>query len=64
MDLSNMNTSEIYEIDYRGPETHTSIPPPRGGRHNNHHQGMLFHHKATKPGKNVRNSIFKYYSVL
>ncbi|KAF3622778.1 putative cell number regulator 8-like [Capsicum annuum] len=52
MDLSNVDTSEIYEIDYRGPETHTNIPPPRGGRHNSHHQGMLFHHKAIKPGKN------------
>ncbi|OIW11203.1 hypothetical protein TanjilG_28294 [Lupinus angustifolius] len=20
--------SEIYEIDYRGPETHSSVPPP------------------------------------
>ncbi|KAJ8542195.1 hypothetical protein K7X08_017061 [Anisodus acutangulus] len=48
--LSNVD-SGIYDIDYRGPETHTSIPPPRGGRHNSHHQGMLFHHKATKPGK-------------
>ncbi|CAN4121578.1 unnamed protein product [Withania somnifera] len=52
MDLSNVDMSGIYEIDYRGPETHTNIPPPRGGRHNSHHQEMLFHHKATKPVKN------------
>ncbi|KAF3623972.1 hypothetical protein BC332_23128 [Capsicum chinense] len=56
MDLSNVDTSEIYEIDYRGPETHTNIPPPRGGRHNSHHQGMLFHHKAIKPGKNGKKN--------
>ncbi|KAL3825923.1 hypothetical protein ACJIZ3_021952 [Penstemon smallii] len=32
--------SEVYVIDYRGPETHTSIPPPNragGGRPNIHH---------------------------
>ncbi|CAN4117031.1 unnamed protein product [Withania somnifera] len=56
MELSNVDTSEIYEIDYRGPETHTNIPPPRGGRHNSHHQGMLCHHKATKPGKNGKKN--------
>ena len=22
--------NEIYEIDYRGPETHSSVPPPHG----------------------------------
>ncbi|KAH0635578.1 hypothetical protein KY289_035493 [Solanum tuberosum] len=56
MDLSKVDTSEIYEIDYRGPETHTNIPPPRGGRHNSHHQGMLFHHKPTKLGKNGKKN--------
>uniref|UniRef100_M0ZNC4 Transmembrane protein n=1 Tax=Solanum tuberosum TaxID=4113 RepID=M0ZNC4_SOLTU len=56
MDLSKVDTSEIYEIDYRGPETHTNIPPPRGGRHNSHHQGMLFHHKPIKPGKNGKKN--------
>ncbi|KAL5740744.1 hypothetical protein ACOSQ2_029924 [Xanthoceras sorbifolium] len=24
--------SEVYEIDYRGPETHSSIPPPDHSR--------------------------------
>ncbi|KAM3205306.1 hypothetical protein P3L10_028716 [Capsicum annuum] len=49
MDLSKMD-SEIYEIDYRGPETHTYIPPPKGsrGRHNFHHQSMLKHHRKFK----------------
>ncbi|KAG5584411.1 hypothetical protein H5410_044845 [Solanum commersonii] len=56
MDLSKVDTSEIYEIDYRGPETHTNIPPPRGGRHNSH-QGMLFHHKPTKLGKMGRKTM-------
>ncbi|XP_070021619.1 uncharacterized protein [Nicotiana sylvestris] len=46
MDLLNMD-SGIYEIDYRGPETHTYIPPPTGsrGRHNFQHQSMLQHRK-------------------
>ncbi|TMX00122.1 hypothetical protein EJD97_001378 [Solanum chilense] len=52
MDLSKVNASEIYEIDYRGPETHTKIPPQKGRRPNNQHQA--FHLNATKPGKNVR----------
>ncbi|OIW21551.1 hypothetical protein TanjilG_06244 [Lupinus angustifolius] len=25
--------SKIYEIDYRGPETHTSVPPPHDHSH-------------------------------
>ncbi|XP_055808308.1 uncharacterized protein LOC129876852 [Solanum dulcamara] len=59
MDLLKMD-SQIYEIDYRGPETHTYIPPPKGsrGKHNFHHQSMLKHHrkfkglvKASKPGE-------------
>ncbi|XP_012464223.1 uncharacterized protein LOC105783364 [Gossypium raimondii] len=27
---------EIYEIDYRGPKTHSSIPPPDNSRHRRH----------------------------
>ncbi|XP_059298219.1 uncharacterized protein LOC132050896 [Lycium ferocissimum] len=57
MDLLNMD-SGIYEIDYRGPETHTYIPPPKGsrGKHRFHHQSMLKHRKfkglkASKPGE-------------
>ncbi|OIT22932.1 hypothetical protein A4A49_29258 [Nicotiana attenuata] len=59
MELTNVE-SGIYDIDYRGPETHTNIPPPRGGRHNSHHQtAIFFHHKSkglktTRPGKMVR----------
>nr|XP_010326007.1 uncharacterized protein LOC101252623 [Solanum lycopersicum] len=56
MDLSKVNASEIYEIDYRGPETHTKMPPQRVGRHNNHHRGTLFHPNATKPGKNGKKN--------
>ncbi|XP_015055131.1 uncharacterized protein LOC107001687 [Solanum pennellii] len=50
MDLFKMD-SEIYEIDYRGPETHTYIPPPKGskGKHNFHHQNMMLkHHRKFK----------------
>lgn len=70
IDLLKMD-SEIYEIDYRGPETHTYIPPPKGskGKHNFHHQSMLKHHrkfkglKASKSGEiNVRINLI--YSFL
>ncbi|KAJ7976990.1 putative Transmembrane protein [Quillaja saponaria] len=44
--------SEIYEIDYRGPETHSAIIPPPDHSHakssnsiNIHHQG-LFHDQS------------------
>lgn len=65
MDLFKMD-SEIYEIDYRGPETHTYIPPPKGskGKHNFHHQNMMLkHHRKFKglkvPEKfSVSNLIF------
>ncbi|GMI84734.1 hypothetical protein HRI_002142700 [Hibiscus trionum] len=33
---------EVYEIDYRGPETHSSIPPPG----NSHHHRHLIHRKV------------------
>ncbi|KAL2514390.1 uncharacterized protein Fot_28361 [Forsythia ovata] len=40
--------SEIYEIDYRGPETHTYIPPPNrsGDRPKIHHQTSMIRHKS------------------
>ncbi|CAJ2656661.1 uncharacterized protein LOC123922865 [Trifolium pratense] len=31
--------SEVYEIDYKGPETHSSVPPP-------HHNPRLFPRKS------------------
>ncbi|GFP89154.1 hypothetical protein PHJA_001059100 [Phtheirospermum japonicum] len=46
--------SEIYEIDYRGPETHTYIPPPdrAGDRPRIHHQtSMARRHKSKRHGK-------------
>ncbi|KAJ1387686.1 hypothetical protein SESBI_39753 [Sesbania bispinosa] len=37
--------SEVYEIDYRGPETHSSVPPP-------HHSGGKPHsHSHLRAGK-------------
>ncbi|XAR50996.1 hypothetical protein NMG60_11005487 [Bertholletia excelsa] len=38
LDVANMD-SEIYDIDYRGPETHSHLPPPSrsGGRHHHIH---------------------------
>nr|KJB16753.1 hypothetical protein B456_002G249500 [Gossypium raimondii] len=33
-----VSEKEVYEIDYRGPETHTSIPPPGHGHRSSVHQ--------------------------
>ncbi|XP_007027280.2 PREDICTED: uncharacterized protein LOC18597917 [Theobroma cacao] len=56
---------EVYEIDYRGPETHSSIPPPdhsHGHRHWIHREtDAATLHKSSKgvkggnsKGRNVR----------
>ncbi|XP_054804076.1 uncharacterized protein LOC129307212 [Prosopis cineraria] len=36
--------SEIYEIDYRGPETHSSSPPP--DHHRSHASPLSTHRKG------------------
>ncbi|XP_010920901.1 uncharacterized protein [Elaeis guineensis] len=28
-EIQHMSRPEMYEIDYRGPETHSSLPPPQ-----------------------------------
>ncbi|KAL0283079.1 UNVERIFIED_CONTAM: hypothetical protein Sradi_7240800, partial [Sesamum radiatum] len=43
LDVKNMD-SEVYVIDYRGPETHTYIPPPN--RRTNMH--MSPHHNPKR----------------
>ncbi|CAK9164805.1 unnamed protein product [Ilex paraguariensis] len=47
LDVPNMD-SGIYDIDYRGPETHSFIPPPyeSGGQHNNHRKSVVAHRKS------------------
>lgn len=55
MDMQNMD-SEVYEIDYRGPETHSYIPPPDRA----HRQRAMPHrtskgHRAGNARANVRN---------
>ncbi|KAI4300248.1 hypothetical protein L6164_033645 [Bauhinia variegata] len=42
---SQVSDSEIYEIDYRGPETHSSIPPP----HHSHAKPHPTHRKTLLP---------------
>ncbi|XP_077237030.1 uncharacterized protein LOC143878657 [Tasmannia lanceolata] len=32
-EMVNLSSEETYEIDYRGPETHSSIPPGLAGGH-------------------------------
>ncbi|XP_051152584.1 uncharacterized protein LOC127266393 [Andrographis paniculata] len=47
----NIGSSEVYEIDYRGPETHTYIPPPNraaGDRPRIHHRRKSKLKKATR----------------
>lgn len=48
-----LESSEIYEIDYRGPETHSSTPPPA---HSNHPKTSLHPHpKQHKASSNSFN---------
>ncbi|XP_022766159.1 uncharacterized protein LOC111311045 isoform X2 [Durio zibethinus] len=57
-------SDEVYEIDYRGPETHSSIPPPdhsHGHRHWIHRETDLPTSKTSKglrggnnKGRNVK----------
>ncbi|KAL5546197.1 hypothetical protein UlMin_005884 [Ulmus minor] len=42
--LSKGESEEIYEIDYRGPETHSSIPPP------DHTHGKPWIHRESSLG--------------
>ncbi|KAF6134683.1 hypothetical protein GIB67_002084 [Kingdonia uniflora] len=45
------SNNEVYEIDYRGPETHTFIPPPHrsGDSPWDHHDNVLARHKVQGP---------------
>lgn len=61
LDMSDKNP-EIYEIDYRGPETHSYIPPPNrsGGLPFIHGENPRGHRKSKglkggKIGENVRS---------
>lgn len=50
-------TTEVYEIDYRGPETHSSIPPP-GHFHGNKKPPLpnLIHKESTVMGSSKAKS--------
>ncbi|KAK9124318.1 hypothetical protein Sjap_013920 [Stephania japonica] len=42
--------TDVYEIDYRGPETHSFVPPPDrsgGGGPWIHHEPVMAQHKLT-----------------
>ncbi|KAM1271468.1 hypothetical protein ACFX2J_032278 [Malus domestica] len=43
---SDLMDTDVYEIDYRGPETHSSVPPP-------HH----YHGKKPKPLIHKENAM-------
>lgn len=46
--------SEIYEIDYRGPETHSFVPPPNhshGKTHSPHHKSYADANRASMKQK-------------
>ncbi|KAF5182572.1 hypothetical protein FRX31_027847 [Thalictrum thalictroides] len=50
--------NEVYEIDYRGPETHSFIPPPdrSTGSPFVHHESVMAHHKLKDPrGRKIGN---------
>ncbi|PIA38613.1 hypothetical protein AQUCO_02700082v1 [Aquilegia coerulea] len=48
----------VYEIDYRGPETHSFVPPPdrSNGSPFVHHESVMAHHKLKDPrGRKIGN---------
>ncbi|XAR69050.1 hypothetical protein NMG60_11000503 [Bertholletia excelsa] len=50
--------SEVYEIDYKGPETHSHNPPPSQSHHklSAHQEGTVVHRKSKGLGApNRRN---------
>ncbi|KAL8140641.1 hypothetical protein V2J09_006662 [Rumex salicifolius] len=47
---SSLSGSQVYDIDYRGPETHSHLPPPNG-----HRKNPFVRHGGVKPN-NVRRS--------
>ncbi|KAK3445354.1 uncharacterized protein LOC104435770 [Eucalyptus grandis] len=50
--LTGSNGSEVYDIDYKGPETHSSaIPPPTHSR-----RTPRSHQRSAKPPPKVKNS--------
>ncbi|EYU38522.1 hypothetical protein MIMGU_mgv1a017200mg [Erythranthe guttata] len=56
--VKKMGSSDIiYEIDYRGPETHTYLPPPNraGGRPGVHHKTTTAARHKSQPinGKKI-----------
>lgn len=61
-----MAESEIYEIDYRGPETHSSVIPPPGHAHGRpwiHRQSVKATPNGSRGGKNGENVRPNIYSV-
>ncbi|XP_021847389.1 uncharacterized protein [Spinacia oleracea] len=54
-EISKLNDEDVYEIDYRGPETHSHLPPPKRLKRN-----PYIHHKVvTKSKQRAANIITK-----
>ncbi|CAO2824250.1 unnamed protein product [Amaranthus hypochondriacus] len=53
-EMSNMNDEHVYEIDYRGPETHSHLPPPKTLDQKPH----IHHHKLAKRSRNIASNNF------
>ncbi|GJU54602.1 hypothetical protein Tco_1228316 [Tanacetum coccineum] len=53
--------SEIYEIDYRGPETHSQRPPPNRYGNAPHHKNRKMHPRSKRLA--TRNVIKKVRSL-
>ncbi|KAI4349179.1 hypothetical protein L6164_009807 [Bauhinia variegata] len=51
--------SEIYEIDYRGPETHSSTPPPHDSHASTYPKNSLPPPKAKKPTNQKQRKVKK-----
>ncbi|KAG8473731.1 hypothetical protein CXB51_035940 [Gossypium anomalum] len=48
---------EVYEIDYRGPETHSSIPPPDSSHRRRH----SIHRETNTLSPHKRRNVSFYY---
>ncbi|GMN39101.1 hypothetical protein TIFTF001_008337 [Ficus carica] len=57
--LSRGESHEVYEIDYRGPETHSSIPPPdhSHGKPWIHRESSLGHPNYNNPKSKGSNNM-------
>ncbi|KAL5067897.1 hypothetical protein RYX36_018784 [Vicia faba] len=53
--------SDIYEIDYKGPETHSSVPPPYNNPHSISRKHLVREQKALGRATLATNKVKKIH---